>query len=75
LAVAGASTKVDAFLAFFAFLAFGAGASADGEAAGAEVLAEADGAAVWLAAKADTANRPAIRVAIRFFVFVVLRII
>jgi len=58
-----------AFFAFFTFFAFGAEAEADAEAAaGAEAAAEAEGAEVWLAAKEETANRPATRAAIRFFI-------
>src|SRR4051812_21819157 len=66
--------------AFLDFLAFGAdveaiAAEADGaDAIIADADALADGAAVWLAAKAETANRLAIAAAVRFFIFVILRI-
>jgi hypothetical protein len=64
LEAADAAAEADA-LAFLAFLAFLAGA----EAAGAEAIAEpeAAGAAEWLAAKAEAANKPATRAAITFF--------
>jgi hypothetical protein len=59
------------------FLAFGAVAiaSAAGAGAGADAIAEAEaagaiGAAVWLAAKEETANRPATSAAISFFILV-----
>jgi MoxR-like ATPase len=65
-----AIAEADAFLAFLAFLAGLADASPEAiaeaaEAAGAE--AEAEGAAEWEAAKAETANRPVTKAAIRFF--------
>jgi len=61
-----AEASAEAFFAFFAFLAFFFGAEASAEAAGADAIAEpeADGAAMWLAAKAETENRPATRAAI-----------
>jgi hypothetical protein len=60
------AAEASAFLAFLAFLAFFFGAEASAEAAGADAIAEpeADGAAMWLAAKAETENRPATRAAI-----------
>jgi hypothetical protein len=72
-AEAAAVSAFFAFLAFFSFFAFGADASA--EAAGADAAAEAAGAAgaagaeAWPAANTEVANRPAIKAAIRFFIF------
>ncbi|MES2075073.1 MAG: hypothetical protein V4462_05570 [Pseudomonadota bacterium] len=63
---AGAEASADAeaaFLAFLAFLALGADASADAEAAGADAMAEADAEADGAAAKAEAANRDATRAA------------
>jgi hypothetical protein len=68
LEATGVSAALFAFFAFFAFLdffAFGTGASAEAAAAGAVTA----GAAAWLAANEETANKPATRAAISFFIF------
>jgi hypothetical protein len=63
-----------AFFAFLCFLAFGAEASAEAVGAEAEAEPEADGAAMWEAAKAEAENRPATRAAISLFIVVFLNI-
>jgi hypothetical protein len=71
LEAADAAAEASAFFSFFAFFsAFGADASAEADAAGAEALAEAEaaGAVVWLAAKAEAANKLTTRAAIKVFI-------
>lgn len=73
---AEASAEADAFLCFLCFLAGLAEASPEAMAAEADAIAEpeAAGAELWLAAKAETENRPATRAAINLFMLILLKI-